>query len=571
MYRQSTSSRRFAASIAFISAAAPILAAILAALPTQVDAQTAAQDAAARKLVQEAAQVLGGAPRLQTVRNITLTGYGQFPWVFGAEEISASTHVPVKLAASNDLRRVYDIEHDRFQERGRAFLLFPFLAARAYSFPLEDDRLDGDIAYNASSANMFGSPPGGDKPRRIAQSVGGIDPDGVHVRRMWMMNNPVVLLRAMLDPATALSKPHRDGKYVVMNLTLRQGDKLSVGFFARTDYCQALCENLPAFVRWSAPQLDLGEATFTTWFTGYADIEGLMLPLGYDTRADWRDIDYYKIYVDHYDINSSIPDLAAPEEIRNAPVPPEFPVQPVAAEKIADHLWRLSPAGTTVIEFKDHLTLFELDANPPQAKATIEFARTLVPGKPVTQLICSHEHFDHVAGLREAVAEGLAIISRRPNGEQFQEQVSHPDPDYPDDLARSHKTLTFIPVDERLTLSDETMTLWILWTRNNIHMADGVVAYAPAQKVIMEGDVATASYIWQFWPDNFRDVIDYYHLDVKLDSPVHSVVAEHPGVLTLEQVDQLLKGGTERARQLCTDEMAKGYYLTGCPVWSRRY
>jgi hypothetical protein len=28
-------------------------------------------------------------------------------------------------------------------------------------------------------------------------------------------------------------------------------------------------------------------------------------------------------------------------------------------------------------------------------------------------------------------------------------------------------------------------TLWILWTRNNIHMADGVVAYAPAQKVIM--------------------------------------------------------------------------------------
>jgi glyoxylase-like metal-dependent hydrolase (beta-lactamase superfamily II) len=564
-------SGRCASLIAFFSAATRLLVILLIALPTQVDAQSAGQDAAARKLVQQAAEALGGTPRLQAVRNITLSGYGQFPWVFGGEEISASVHVPIKYAANNDLRRVYDLEHDRFQERGRTFLLFPFLATKAYSFPLEDDRLDGDIAYNASSANMFGGPPGPEKPRRIAQTIGGIDPDGVHVRRMWMMNDPVVLVRAMLDPATALSQPHRDGKYVVVDITLKQGDKLSAGFSSRTEFCQALCENLPAFVRWTAPQVDLGEATFTTWFTGYASIEGLMLPLGFDTRVDWRDIDYYKIYVDHYDINSEIPDLAAPAEVRDAPLPPDNPVRPVTAEKVADHLWRLAPAGTTVIEFKDHLTLFELDANPAQAKATIEFARTLVPGKPVTQLICSHEHFDHVAGLREAVAEGLTIISRRPNGEQFQEMVSHPNSNFPDDLTRSHNKLKFIPVDERLTLSDDVMTLWLLWTRNDIHMADGVVGYAPAQKVIMEGDVATASYIWQFWPDNFRDIIDYYHLDVKLDSPVHSVLPEHPGVLTLEQVDELLKGGTERARQLCADQLAKGYYLTGCPVWSKRY
>ena len=555
----------------FCYVAIVMLGCVLTALPKHAVAQAAMQDSSARKLVQQATEALGGVPRLQAVRNITLSGYGQYPWVFGAEEISASPHVPLKLAANNELRRVYDLEHDRFQARGRSFLLFPFLAVKAYSYPLEDDRLDGDIAYNASSANMFGGPPGPEKPRRIAESIAGIDPDGVHMRRMWMMNDPVVLIRAMLDSATALSAPHHEGKYTVVDITLKQGDKLSAGFFLRSEYCQALCENLPAFVRWSAPQVDLGQATFTTWFTGYGSFDGLMLPMGYDTRADWRDMDYYKLYVDHYDINGTIPDLAAPAEVRDAPVPPNSLVRPVTAEKVADHLWRLAPAGTTVIEFKDHLTLFELDANAAQAKATIEFARTLVPGKPVTQMIASHEHFDHVAGLREAVSEGLAIISRRPNGELFQEMVSHPAPDFPDDLARSHAKLKFIPVDERMTLSDNTMTLDILWTRNDIHMADAVVAYAPAQKVIMEADVATASYIWQFWPDNFRDIIDYYHLDVQLDSPVHSVVQEHPGVLTLEQVDELLKGGTERARKLCADELAKGTYLAGCPVWSKRY
>jgi len=27
---------------------------------------------------------------------------------------------------------------------------------------------------------------------------------------------------------------------------------------------------------------------------------------------------------------------------------------------------------------------------------------------------------------------------------------------------------------------------------------------------------------------------------------------------------------SERARQLCADQPAKGYYLAGCPVWSKR-
>jgi glyoxylase-like metal-dependent hydrolase (beta-lactamase superfamily II) len=538
---------------------------VVDAMQSDAIAQTSA-----RGVIDQAAAALGGEKRIESVKNISLAGYGQYPWLIGAEEISSSPHAPQKLEAVNDLRRVYDLEHGRFQESERSFLLFPFLAANAYNFPLTDRRLDGDIAFDMTSGNVFARGPDG--PRRVAATTSGAGgTDGVHMRRMWMMNNPVAMVRAMMDPATTLSKPRTEGEYVVVDAKLKQGDSFSAGFFSPTQYCQSLCKGLPAFVRWSAPNPDLGEMSYTTWFTGYASIDGLMLPLGYDTQEDWRNIDYFKMYVDHYEIDGKITDLAAPEAIRNSTAPPDSPVRPVQAEKVADHIWRLTPSGTTVIEFQDHLTLFELDASPEQAKAVIDFARTLVPGKPVTQMIASHEHFDHVSGLREAVAEGLAIISKRANGKQFEEMVNHPARNFPDDLARSPKPLKFIPVDEKLVLSDPTMTLWVLWTRNNIHMADGVVAYAPAQKVIIEGDVATASLVWQFWPDNFRDIIDYYHLDVKLDSPVHSIDPKHPGVLTLDQVDELVKGGTERARQLCADQLAKGYYLAGCPVWSKRY
>lgn len=534
------------------------------ALSQVAQVRAAEQPADAVRVVREAAEALGGVQRVRDVRNITLAGYGQFAWLVGGEEISSSPHVPYKYAAVNDLRRVYDLEHDRFQVHQRMFVLFPFLTDLAYNFTLIDQRLDGDIAYNVAAG--FASRVG-----RVPLLDGTFfSPDGVHARRMLMMSNPVVVVHAMLDPATTLSEPRVEGQYSVVDITLQQGDRLSVGFFTPSLYCQSVCEHLPAFVRWSNPNEDFGELTFTTWFTGYASIDGLMLPFGYDTRSDWRDIDYFRVYVDHYDVDSAIPDLTAPAAIRDAPVPPEYAVRPVTAQKVADHIWRLSPSGTSVIEFQDHLTLFELDANPPQAKAIIDFARTLAPGKPVTQLIVSHEHLDHAAGLREAVAEGLTIISRRPNGEQFEEMASHPDPDYADDLARSPRPLSFMPVDEKLVLSDPTMTLWVLWAPTP-HMADAVVAYAPAQQVIMEGDVATAAYIWQFWPDAFRDIIDHYHLDVKLDSAVHAVYPGGKGVLTMQQVDELLRGGTQRARKLCADELAKGYYLAGCPLWSRRY
>jgi hypothetical protein len=36
----------------------------------------------------------------------------------------------------------------------------------------------------------------------------------------------------------------------------------------------------------------------------------------------------------------------------------------------------------------------------------------------------------------------------------------------------------------------------------------------------------------------------------------------------MREVDAMLKGGGDRARQLCAAELAKDYYLTGCPLWS---
>jgi Metallo-beta-lactamase superfamily len=95
--------------------------------------------------------------------------------------------------------------------------------------------------------------------------------------------------------------------------------------------------------------------------------------------------------------------------------------------------------------------LFELGVNARgQAEAVIDHARTLAPGKPVTQLIISHHHFDHTAGFREAIAEGLTIIQRPTSGVVFRETATHPAPDFPDDLGKNPKPLKFIAAEEHL-------------------------------------------------------------------------------------------------------------------------
>jgi glyoxylase-like metal-dependent hydrolase (beta-lactamase superfamily II) len=211
------------------------------------------------------------------------------------------------------------------------------------------------------------------------------------------------------------------------------------------------------------------------------------------------------------------------------------------------------------------LALFELGGSQEIAHAVIDFARKMVPGKPVTTYIPSHHHFDHTAGLRVAVAEGLTVISRRGNEGIFREMATQPAPDFPDALEKNHRPLKFIPMDEHLRLSDALMTVDLYWARSNIHMADAVFAYVPASKVMAEGDIATAARDYQFWADNYMDDIEYYKLDVETLSPVHMDIMKQADVI------EMVKGGVQRARERCASELAKGNYFPGCPVQSSRY
>ncbi len=233
-----------------------------------------------------------------------------------------------------------------------------------------------------------------------------------------------------------------------------------------------------------------------------------MLPSGYNTTIDFRNVVWNKLYVDKYVVDGPVGNLAAPEAVRSAvaPTPPRPNVEAVA---VAKGIWYLRGAGgnSTVFEFDDHLTMFEAYGSEANTKANIDKARTLVRNKPLTEVIVSHHHVDHSGGLRTAVAEGLTIITHRGNVELFKEMVSRPARQFPDALSRNPKPMKITPVDNHLVLKDTSMELHIYRVIANSHMADGILAYAPAARVVAEGDLVDEGWDIVWWGNSYPDSV----------------------------------------------------------------
>ena len=507
-----------------------------------------AQDDATELLLERAGEALGGLQRIENIENITLYGYGQYAYMFGGGNITSSPYAPMKWIAANALQRVYDLENNRFLQQEHRNSLFPFgSVAMGHSFQLTRLALDGDIAFNLAEDGA-------------AQRVGDTDGggirwiDGPHMRRMWMVNNPVAAVRTALDERSSVSRPRVEDGYPVVDVINATGDRFAIGFDPYGD--------LPAWVRWSNPHDNLGEVTFTTHFSGYVAYDGVKLPLGYTTMIDWRDVAYFSMMVDGYTIDGDIVDLTAPPEVRETPEPiPQAP--DVQAELVADGVWRLTGA-TMVVEFEDHLTLYELGGGRTGAQARLDAAAALVPGKRPTQLILSHNHFDHISGIRIAVANGLTIIARRGMDDMLRELAERPAPNYPDAQALNPQPLKFIPVDDHLRLEDGRMTMDIYHVLGHNHMADALFAFVPESGVLIEGDLATAAEELPWWADSYMDNIDHYGLDVKILAPVHSQVMTH------EETLRYLAPGRFRVQQRCAEHEARGEYLPGCPAFLPR-
>jgi glyoxylase-like metal-dependent hydrolase (beta-lactamase superfamily II) len=501
-------------------------------------------------LVTRAADALGGRDRVMALKTLQIVGYGELAYFNGGGNISADPAAPQKWQKVLDFTRTIDLEHGRTRVQQRLKMDFVFAStAGQLGLNRTSETLDGDVAYNVGGGFLAAPQAGTPQPQRAGAAA-------VRQRRMEMLAHPITIVRAALDPASTLSRLRTQGNLRLVDVTVRQGDTLTLAVNAAS--------GLPAWVSFVGPNPNLGDVTFQTSFVGYVPEKGVLLPTGLATTIDFRNVVQNKLYVDRNIVDAPIDDLSAPASVRSAPQGGAGEAgatpQPI---KVADHVWFLN--GNTFFEFDDHLTMVEANRQDAALQAVLKVANALVPGKRVTQVIQSHHHFDHSVGLRAAVAEGLTVISRRGNEGIFREMASRPATRFPDALGRNPKPLKFIAVDDHLELKDSTNEIDIYHVVGNYHMADGVIVHVPASNLLVEADLTTQNWDFNWWGDSLMNNIEYRKLKVDTNLAVH---AQRP--YPLAEVVEAIERQVRNTQAFCRRAADAQFFQPGCPIQYNR-
>jgi hypothetical protein len=501
------------------------------------------------QLVRRSADGLGGRDRVMALKTLQIFGYGELAYFDGGGNITGDPSAPQKWQKVLDFKRIIDLEHWRTRVQQRVKMDFVFASTVGQlGLNRTNETLDGDVAYNVGGGFLAAPQAGTPQPQPAGSAA-------ARQRRVELLAHPITIIRAALDPATTLSNLRKQGNLQLVDVTVRQGDTLTLAVNATS--------NLPEWVSYVGPHVNLGDVTYRTHFVGYEPEKGIQLPTAFATTIDWRNVVHSKLDVDRNIVDEPIDDLSAPASVRSAPPQGEqgrVNSQPI---KVADHVWYMN--GNTFFEFDDHITMFEANRQDAALQAILKVVNGLVPGKRVTQVIQSHHHFDHTVGLRAAVAEGLTIIAHRGNEGIFREMVARPAKLFPDALGRNPKPLKFIPVDDHLKLRDSTNEIDIYHLIGNYHMADAVIVHVPASRLLVEGDLTTQNWDYNWWGDSVMNNIEYRKIKVDTHLAVHGQTP-----LPLAEVVSAIERQVRNTQAFCRRAAETQFFQLGCPIQYNR-
>ncbi len=467
------------------------------------------------QLVEDTAEAMGGLRAVRETTTLVLEGQGQ-TYRLGQNKSPRSDlpHYEVE-----NYRLQVDFENKRWrlgQDRTSTFLTGNPLYGERQIFGL-----DGDVAYDEQGGRTVRA------SERVAAD-----------RWAEMYHTPLGIVLLALDETSSVSNLREEEGQQVVDITAANGTQFTLFVDGET--------GLPSKVMSSMYHANLGDVAIETRFEDYAESGGLggfqirlTLPRTYTTNLDRFQVSTYRV---NSNTNRQIDDLAAPADVRSAAA--ALATATVEVEEVAPGVWHLTGQShhSVLIEFDEYLALIEAPQSETRALAVIERARELQPDKPLRYVVNTHHHFDHSAGIRAAVSEGLTVITHEVNRSLLEDLVARQHSIMPDALARNPQPLTVetVTADEPYELTDGNRTLQIFRIVDDLH-ADGIVmAYLPTERILIEAD----AYSPTSWAAPFAEVLLRNIEDRGLR--VDTILPLHGGVAELEDLESAVR--TPRGR-----------------------
>ena len=265
-------------------------------------------------------------------------------------------------------------------------------------------------------------------------------------------------------------------------------------------------DNLLQRIHTWVPDPVLGDMNYEHEFSNnaYADLgNGIRFPTTWHHHAGWDDnYQAQSVNAGHNAFGGTIDDIRpnvceaevdVPDAVRQASRPVT-----VESEALADGVWLLggSSHNSVVVEFSDYVAVVEAPVDEARSLAVIDETVRLVPDKPIRFLVNTHQHHDHIGGLRTFMHVGATIVTHWKNYAFYTRDVLNYAPRTlapdmvslwpPTELAEGYQYET---VRENYWLNDGTRSMHMSYVHPLQHVEGMLVAYLPRERMLIQADL----------------------------------------------------------------------------------
>ena len=184
---------------------------------------------------------------------------------------------------------------------------------------------------------------------------------------------------------------------------------------------------------------------------------------------------------------SNSPDTALPDVAPAASVP--LFLQPLAPARIdvSKNIFLSVNRGYTEAVALIEGTIYVLDSTQGEqrAKQDLEMIQKAFPGPHPIVLVVTDLAWPHIAGIRFWVSQGATVISHRASKAFLEKVIARRWTMAPDTLERNRKKMTFVAVDQDLTMGGGKLKLTAI---DGIGSEGALMAYLPGDRLLWASD-----------------------------------------------------------------------------------
>ncbi len=409
-------------------------------------------------------------------------------------------------SSSFDLSLLYDVENDRLSLDWRRQIFDPLRGALAYK-----DIVDGDLGYQTGNDSVI-NPPDASTDRALASER------IAAWRQEVRLLNPLVYLRAaamnegaatVKDDVEHGGRSHHvievvDPTYPVELIVDAESGRVSMLRTLQNDYIWGDVVTEVSYGDWSSPEgsglefpyrVELVVAGDTIHTESRTDVvikpefaaEDFALPEEPRTQVDAAAARRGALTAQYHTRWHAL-GIPADQDQTFATA------TAVAGDPEVQHLTGGSH-HSLAIKLGDGIVVVEPPLNEARSKAVLAKVDELWPGVPVTHLILTHHHYDHMGGIRTYAARGTTIVTSALNSAYVEEALTSPHTLVPDELAGVENPewrIETVAPDGAFSLEADGRTVMARHVPT-VHNEDMLVVYMPESRLLFVSDIYMAA------------------------------------------------------------------------------